>query len=62
MYQPKQIIQVEKAGGRTLQSKGFAQSIYDSFMSPENAAFTRSLTAFAVSREGHEPCRRRTQF
>ncbi|KIH86886.1 TOM core complex subunit Tom6 [Sporothrix brasiliensis 5110] len=48
MYQPRQIVQVEKAGGQTLQPKGFFRSTYDSLTAAENASFVKGIAAFAV--------------
>lgn len=48
MYQPRQIVHVEKAGGQTYKPKGFFQSTYDSLTSPENASFVKAIAAFAV--------------
>ncbi|KAL1905872.1 hypothetical protein Sste5344_008393 [Sporothrix stenoceras] len=48
MYQPRQIVHVEKAGGHSLKPKGFFRSTYDSLTSPENASFVKGIAAFAV--------------
>ncbi|CAK7207403.1 hypothetical protein SEUCBS139899_010213 [Sporothrix eucalyptigena] len=47
MYQPRQIVHVEKAG-QAPKSKGFFRSTYDSLTSPENASVVKGIAAFAV--------------
>lgn len=47
MYQPRQIVHVEKAGAPA-KAKGFFRSTYDTLTSPDNASVVKGIAAFAV--------------